>query len=1229
MASRRRTLAFCLGLAVGMPSARADWAVQRDAHDPALMETLYGALLKTPDDRSALRRLTARASKAERLRLAERCDRQRASALACGHLYREGGDAERALAAYARADDPRAKSAAGALLVTLGRYDDALRSFESAPSSTANLEQRLALYGRAQGRPLDERRRLADADATELLAHGGDRPRIAEALAAVGDTARAAQLYDELAAHGDPVTRVPLYFRAAELDAEAERWDEALRALDAATTLLPPGDGRRREALERQVDLERKRDRLPQLAQKLAAMPHRDAATEALLGRLLDETGDTSGAQLHLRRAVELDPRDVAARRQLVRLYLRAGDDDAAIAELRKLDAATGNEPRVVLELAERLHARPGGEAEANALVSRLAGRDRSAGTHSALAVLYQKWGDTGRALKESELLVRLEPGEPEHLIALGEVYEQRGDKAMARRVWQRLAPTDKAPLAARLRLADVLAEHDEPGEALALVERAAHDRPDDPAVQRKLADVLDRLRRDVEAELIYRRLLEGAATRDEGSAVRELGARWFELATRRGSLATALPRLESLATSAHGVTATELTLLVARGEVRQRHFTQAEQLLRVAAAHAQPSDRGRLLEARAELVAAQSETRGAEALDLLVEAAKADEPRAPMLYGKASARAAALYRDEDALRYAERAVAIAPTDPDAQERLGALLETRDPTRALTAYDRALELDQGRDRLRLRAAELALRRGDDEGAARRYRQLLAHARDEQAIEEAAHRAVVVHELTGRLGLLEREIGPRVSGGDPQPALRRLLIEVDRRYVPALAARAEAGEPAARAELEHVAQHALGPLLDGIVEGERDERRAAVQLTGQLGARGAAPLLLRLAAGEAARRGSEPPPIELRTAAAEAAVSLVGVAEIPKLVALAADPEQRIRVAAVLALGRLAKDDARADGAIEHALLDGHQSVVAAACLAIPPGHPVKAPLQLTTIALDEARPLAARACSALLADRAMLSDAPEDDLLVVGAKGRPRLSIGIARALLAGAEASSVERGLLSLLAEPALHRAAPVPAPPATLDLAEAIAAREARSLPPRHPDAIEGAWLRLLASDDAEVALADLLVDVPLAPRLIAGDGHEAARAELVERAATQLARLATSYKAPVRALAIALASETATCLPVIEAALQRNNDRRAALHALAGPRAAPLSAVVAQRFVPALRSALASVDWRQRRAALLAVARHPELRTRLVAETERLASDENGLVAGLAGTLHAAPR
>ena len=1227
MASRRTlALAVGLGFAVSPSSAGADWAVTRSARDPAVLDALYGSLLAAPDDRGALRRLTAHATKADRLRLAERCDNAGAASLACGHLYREGGDAEHALAAYRRSEDPRARTAAGGLLVTLGRYDEALSAYEMAPSSTASTEQRLSLYGRATARPLDVRRRLADAAATELIARGGNIRRVADALADVGNTVRAAALYGELAAHGDPATRVPLYFRTAELDVEAERYDEAVAALDAATALLSPADDRRREALERQVDLERKRDRLPQLAQKLAASPHRDAATEALLGRVLDETGDPAGAQLHLRRAVELDPRNIAARRQLVRLYMRAGDEDSAVAELRKLASATGNEPRVVLELAERLHARPAGVKEASTLVEGLARRHRDPGTHSALAALYQKWGDTTHALKESELLVRLEPGDPEHLIALGELHEQRGDKAMARKVWQRIAPNDRAPLAARLRLADVLAEHDEPGEALALVERAAHDHPEDQAVQRKLGDVLDRLRRDVEAELIYRRLLEAAAIREDAGAVTDLGARWFELATRRGSLPTALPRLAALASSTHGPTAVEMTLLVARGEVRQQHFAQAEQLLRTATAQARPADKGRLLEARAELVAAQSETRGAESLELLVEAAKADEPRAPLLYGKASARAAALYRDEDALRYAERAVSIAPTDPDAQERLGGLLEGRDPAHALAAYDRALELDSGRDRLRLRAAELALRRGDDEGAALRYRQLLARARDEQAIEDAAHRAVVVHELTGRLGLLEREIAPRVSVGDSQPALRRLLIEIDRRYVPVLAARAEAGESAARAELDRVAQHALGPLLDGIVEGERDERRTAVQLAGQLGARGAAPLLLRLAAGEAASKASEPPAIELRTAAAEAAVGLVGAADVPRLVALAADPEQRIRLAAVVALGRLARGDPRAAAAIDRGLLDGHQNVVAAACLAEPPEHVLGAGAEqaLVRLSFDEARPLAARACATLLADRVPMLEASLRDELVTRARSQPRLSVGLARALLASGNAQSMERGLKSLLAEPSLHRT-PGTAQSATLDLAAAVSAREARSTPPRDAEPLVEAWLRALASDAAAVVLADLLVDVPLAPRLVSGDRQPST--VLVERAVAALAQLAVSREPSVRALALATASQSAAGVPVVEAALARSDeDRRAALLSLADGRAASLSAAVADRLVPALRRALASVDWRERRAALACVGRQPELKTRLTGEMARLTSDDNGLVAALAARLRA---
>ncbi len=625
---------------------------------------------------------------------------------------------------------------------------------------------------------------------------------------------------------------------------------------------------------------------------------------------------------------------------------------------------------------------------------------------------------------------MKLEPDEPEHLIALGELYDQRGDRALANKTWQRLAPGPSPPAAAALRLADVLAEHDQPGEALALLERANRDRPGDAAIERRTADVLSRLHRESEAEPIYRRLLDAAVTRDDAAQVRDVGARWLDLAARQGELDHALTPLFKLAEPYKTSAQVELALLVARGRLRDHRGTESERILRkLAKEAARPGDRARALESLADLIGARPG--GArEALTLLLRAAAEDDTRASVFFSRASSRAEELYRDDEALRYAERAVALAPLDAEAHEHLGELLEPRDAVRALSEYDRALELDAGRDRLRLRAAELALRRGDDASAAARYRQLLVRARDDQAIEEAARRAVVVHELTGRLGELEREIAPRATVADGKPALRRLLVEIDRRYVPLLAARAEAGDKVAAAELQRISVHALTPLLDGVIEGDRDERRAAILLLGQLGAHGAVPLLLRLAAGEAARHGADPVPADLRAAAAEAASWLVTREDLHRIVHLADDPEQRVRLAAVVALSRLAP----MPGALEKIAAmvnDAHERVSAGACLALAESSsalPPKAWSDAAARAIDPTWSVAEHACAAAVARH--VEREPSAHALVdtwfdkLGHDAQPPgLTAGQVRALLAAGQAEPARWALAAALRDAGLRR--------------------------------------------------------------------------------------------------------------------------------------------------------------------------------------------------------------
>jgi len=393
-----------------------------------------------------------------------------------------------------------------------------------------------------------------------------------------------------------------------------------------------------------------------------------------------------------------------------------------------------------------------------------------------------------------------------------------------------------------------------------------------------------------------------------------------------------------------------------------------------------------------------------------------------------------------------------------------------------------------------------------------------------------------------------------------------------------------------------------------------------------------PLLLRLAAGEAARKGTEPPPIELRSAAAEAVIPLVGPAELPALAKLAADPEMRVRLAAVVALGRIGTPATRE---LERALDDPHERVAAAACMGLPDDAQVSNPRRLVALAYDVARPLAARACGVQLGRRlAAMGSSPARTALVarlLEGDWRSQLRPGVARALLDAGVPAATQAGLRALLTDPALHRPTSLEAAPLVpVDLPAAIARAESAPPPVQDPAALRAAYGALLGGDDASTALADLLVEHPLMPRLLGDTAPASAaavddgRARLLDEVAPQLAALARRPRdrdPTARALAITLASERATSLKVLLEALARGTDRRTALVALSGPRARVLGADDADAMAPLVRAAFSAPDWRERRAALACVRRQPELERRLVNETRRLKDDTNALVSQLA--------
>src|SRR5262249_7111079 len=119
-------------------------------------------------------------------------------------------------------------------------------------------------------------------------------------------------------------------------------------------------------------------------------------------------------------------------------LYERTGRDAEALAEVRRLIASAPGEPRFRLELAERLM-KAGNRDEALKIAQALGRESTDPALHAQLAELYTRWNLADPAMHEQELLVRLEPGEDAHLVALGELWWQKGNKKRAIELWKKL----------------------------------------------------------------------------------------------------------------------------------------------------------------------------------------------------------------------------------------------------------------------------------------------------------------------------------------------------------------------------------------------------------------------------------------------------------------------------------------------------------------------------------------------------------------------------------------------------------------------------------------------------------------------------------------------------------------------------------------------------------------------------------------------------------------------
>lgn len=829
-----------------------------------------------------------------------------------GHILRAQNRIDEARTAYSRAAGLRPRQAAPSIALAhverrAENLPEARRHFDAALQRTRERIAREELLREVAAVAMEQRDFDAARAYFEQLGRGGGssvylRGEYARALAAAREWDLATEEYERVirSLRGDNRVLPPILLELARVQLETGVADESIETLDRALRTAGRHAGIRAEIYDQMRIAYRRTDRLPELAERLRREARGGYEGSSLLATIEDELGNDAAALTAYRRALRARPRDIDARRRIIRLLLRSGRLAEVVGEYRALIHRAPREPRFVIELA--MHLMQTDQREEALRLVRDAGRrhPREVNLHDRLAHLYARWGETELANREVEILARIDPHDPAHVIALGSQQLSLGDRDQALATWRRVLEVDRDRAHGHATLAGVLADHDLLPQAIEEYRHAVRLEPDGISYVRGLATTLERHRDTDGAEREWRRVLDLAD--DDRVARREARERIVGIWARVRSLPAHIRELE------RAVSASVPDPVAGRflAEAYRRHGPQfqvrAEQVL-ARIVEAEPGDVESLL-ALERIRRHRGDLPGA--IDALGRLRDADPRRASRYLHQMAEHSLALYRDEDAVRYAAEAVERNPDDASAHRRLADLYRARqDLPHAIRSYRRALELNDRMHPVYFELAELYLAGGRTEEADRLYRRVLRITPDDDLVSRAARASIQINLGAGTLAQLERDLLPLALGHPERPIYRRMAVELYDAYAAPLARHARrGGEGAAevRAELRQLGSRAIKPLLEALADQDPAQRRVALDILGDLGNPNAAAPLLALA---------ESPTIDVRerVQALRAAGAVAQVSLTARFVALAEGSDPRMRGLATWGLARIGGRDA--------------------------------------------------------------------------------------------------------------------------------------------------------------------------------------------------------------------------------------------------------------------------------------------------------------------------------
>ncbi len=270
------------------------------------------------------------------------------------------------------------------------------------------------------------------------------------------------------------------------------------------------------------------------------------------------------------------------------------------------------------------------------------------------------------------------------------------------------------------------------------------------------------------------------------------------------------------------------------------------------------------------------------EAIAVLEKLVAVDPKSARQLYNRMAEYAQQIYRDEDAIKYAARAVELNPDDAEGHHKLGdRYRKKQDIEHAIIEYRAAIAKNDRLFSVYLELADLLLTKSQSDEADRLFRRVIRGAPDEELVSRAARLSMQINLGKGTLESLEQDLLPLAIGNPQKKIYRRLLVEIYGSLTFALVQRVKHGSGKdaddARAALQRIGGRAVKPLLDALADGDAGQQRVAIDVLGYVQNKNASAALFAFATGQA-----EGP---LRTRAMLACGALRDTALLPKYEAI--------------------------------------------------------------------------------------------------------------------------------------------------------------------------------------------------------------------------------------------------------------------------------------------------------------------------------------------------------